>query len=76
MSKKISETAASIIIDCLQILENKKEVFVPQDDSKATYAKKIEKSEAKINWKDSKRFIEDFTQWKRIIKSEAKKKLN
>ena len=29
-----------------------------------------------INWKDSKRFIEDFTQWKRIIKSEAKKKLN
>ena len=29
-----------------------------------------------INWKDSKRFIEDFTQWKRITKSEAKKKLN
>ena len=29
-----------------------------------------------INWKDSKRFIEDFTEWKRITKSEAKKKLN
>ena len=57
LSKKISESAASIIIDCLQILENKKEIFVPQDDSKATYAKKIEKSEAKINWRDSARKI-------------------
>ena len=55
LSKKISETAASIIIDCLQILENKKEVFVPDDSKEATYAKKIEKSEAKINWKDSAR---------------------
>ncbi len=29
-----------------------------------------------INWKNSKRFIEDFNQWIRITKSEAKKKLN
>ena len=50
LSKKISHIASSLIIECLEILESKKEKFIPQDNSKATYAKKIDKSEAKINW--------------------------
>ena len=52
LSKKISNIAASTIIDSLVLLE-KKAVFTPQDDSKASDAKKIDKSESKINWNEN-----------------------
>ncbi len=53
LSKKMSSIAASTIIECLTLLEKKKAIFKPQDDTKASYAKKIDKSESKINWEDS-----------------------
>ena len=53
LSKRLSILAASIIVGALDTIENKKEKFVPQDHKKATYAKKIEKAEAKINWNDT-----------------------
>ena len=37
----------------LDLIEKKKDQFVPQDNSKATYAKKIDKQETKINWYSS-----------------------
>ena len=52
LSKKMSTLAASLIINSLEILENKNEKFIPQDDTKATYAKKINKLESKINWNE------------------------
>ncbi len=57
LSKKMSGLAASLIIECLEILSKKNERFIPQDNSKATYAKKIDKSEAQIRWKDKARDI-------------------
>ncbi len=57
LSKKMSNLAASTIIDSLQILENKNEKFISQDKSKATYAKKINKSESKINWNDKAEIV-------------------
>ena len=53
--KKMS-IAALLIIECLEIL-SKNENSIPQDNSKATYVKKIDKSEAQIKWKDKARDI-------------------
>ena len=52
LSKKISSISALTIIECLDVIKNKKERYIPQDNAEATYAKKIEKSETKINWND------------------------
>jgi len=39
-----------LILDDLDLIEKKKANFVPQDQKKATYAKKIKKTESKIDW--------------------------
>tara|TARA_B100001121_G_scaffold131456_1_gene115276 strand:- start:526 stop:1458 length:933 start_codon:yes stop_codon:yes gene_type:complete len=53
VSEKLSLLAADKILDCVDdILEGKSE-FTEQDHSKATYAKKILKSEGKIDWNDN-----------------------
>ncbi len=52
LSKRMSILASSTIIDSLKTIERKEEKFVPQDKSLATYAKKINKTESKINWND------------------------
>jgi len=57
LSNKMSILAASLTVNCLQILENKKEIFIPQNNTEATYAKKIDKLEARINWDDSARKV-------------------
>ena len=52
VSEKLSFLAADKILDCVDdILESKLE-FTEQDHSKATYAKKILKSEGQINWNE------------------------
>ena len=43
---------AETIIKSLKILNKGEENFIEQDHSKASYAKKISKSESKINWRE------------------------
>ena len=51
-SERLSFLAAEKILNNIdEILEDKAK-FIEQDHSKATYAKKIDKSEGKINWND------------------------
>jgi len=50
VEKKLSSEGANLLIQCLRSLENGSSKFINQDDSQATYAKKIEKNETKINW--------------------------
>ena len=50
MEKKLSELGASVLIESLKKIENRKAKFVDQVHSEATYAKKIDKTETKINW--------------------------
>jgi len=57
LSQEMSILSALTIIDCLDIIENKKEKFIPQDNKKATYAKKINKEETKINWNETAKNI-------------------
>ena len=57
ISDKLSILAAEKILDNIDdILENKAN-FVEQDHSEATYAKKIDKKEGKINWSDDAKKI-------------------
>ena len=52
ISEKLSLLAADKILDEIDsILENKTK-FIDQEHSKATYAKKVQKNEGKINWND------------------------
>jgi len=57
LSKEMSLLSASTIIHCLNIIEKKKEEFIPQDNTQATYAKKIDKLETKINWNSKAKTI-------------------
>ena len=53
LSGQMSELGAKLILDTLKLIEDKKANFTEQNESEATYAKKIEKSETKINWNDN-----------------------
>ena len=57
LSKKLSKLGASKILDALHLIEINKAQFINQNENEATYAKKIDKSEARINWKDSAKIL-------------------
>ena len=57
LSNKMSDLGAKLILESLDLIKNNKAKFVSQNDKDATYAKKIEKSESKINWKLKARVI-------------------
>ena len=53
ISEKLSLLAAEKILDNVDDILDDKVKFTEQDHSKATYAKKIDKTEGQINWKDN-----------------------
>ena len=53
LSEKLSLLASEKILDILDSINVGKVEFKDQDHSKATYAKKIEKIEGKINWNEN-----------------------
>ena len=50
IEKKLSIIGADLLIESLKIIENGKARFIDQVHTEATYAQKIYKNEAKINW--------------------------
>ena len=50
IEKKISEIGAKLLIESLKNIKDDNVNFIDQVHSQATYAKKIDKSETKINW--------------------------
>ena len=53
LSDKLAKLGADNILKCLETIEKNEAKFTNQDLSKATYAKKVLKSESKINWNDN-----------------------
>ena len=53
LSKKMSEIGEKLILNSIKLIENKKANFIDQKESEATYAKKIQKKESKIDWNES-----------------------
>ena len=52
VSEKLSLLAAEKILDNIDDIFEEKAKFIDQDHTKATYAKKIQKNEGRINWND------------------------
>ena len=52
LSNELSRLGAKMLIEALKLIENKKDVFIDQNENEASYANKIEKMSSKINWKD------------------------
>ena len=57
LSNQMSKLGAQMILESLTLLENKKAIFINQNEENATYAKKINKTEAKINWNNKAKKI-------------------
>ena len=53
LSDKMSKLGAKLILDTIKLIENNKVNFIEQNEAEVTYAKKIQKTETKINWNDS-----------------------
>ena len=51
IEEKLSSEGANLLIKSLKIIKAGSSKFINQNHSQATYAKKIEKNETKINWK-------------------------
>ena len=52
LSNEMSKIGAKLILHALELIEENKAKFTSQDESKVTYAKKVEKTETKINWRE------------------------
>ena len=58
LSSQMSKLGAKLILDSLELIKKNKAKFVPQNEDEATYAKKIQKTESKINWnKEAKNIV-------------------
>ena len=57
LSKEMSILGSKMILRCLDLIERKKENYVPQIESEATYAKKISKKESKIDWSEKAKIV-------------------
>ncbi len=57
LSKKLSKIASNSILEALDSIFSEKLKFVEQNHEYATYAKKIQKKEAEINWNESAKEI-------------------
>ena len=53
LSNKLSDLSSKLILECIDEIEGGKAKFIDQDEQKATYAKKVNKEEGKINWDNS-----------------------
>ena len=51
LSNQMSKLGAKLILEALDLVKNDTAKFISQNEENATYAKKIEKTESKINWK-------------------------
>ena len=57
LSKELSSLGAKLILEGLDLVENNKVKFIEQDETEATYAKKIDKIESKINWSEKAKIV-------------------
>ena len=58
LATKLSDIAANYINQNINLIVSNKVKFLEQDHKISTYAKKINKSEGKINWNDNAKYIE------------------
>ena len=53
LSDKMSKLGAKLILEAIKLIEDNNADFIEQNELEVTYAKKIDKSESKINWNEN-----------------------
>lgn len=53
LEERLALMGGELLMESLDLLENGKAVWIPQDESKASYARKITKDDARIPWSES-----------------------
>ena len=62
LNEEMSKMGSKLILESINLIQNNKANFIDQKEANATYAKKIEKNEAKINWnEDAKKLLQKLT---------------
>lgn len=53
LSERLAKQGADLLVKGIDLLETGRAVFVPQDDALATYCKRFEKEDGRIDWRRS-----------------------
>ena len=57
LSKKMSSIGSKLILEAINLIKINKANFIEQNEANASYAKKIDKKESKINWGEDARNV-------------------
>lgn len=80
LTKKVAELGAPLMVEAVEILLKNPRVGTPQDDSKITFCKLIDKADGLINWNKTsaeiEREIRAFSPWPGSFTFYGEKKLN
>jgi methionyl-tRNA formyltransferase len=60
MEDRLSVAGAELLVEVLQAVQERRAVEVPQDEREATYAKKFEKNDGRIDWRKPSARIQNF----------------
>jgi methionyl-tRNA formyltransferase len=60
MEDQLSIVGADLLIDVLDLIQDRKAVEIPQDEREASYAKKFEKNDGRIDWRKPAQKIQNF----------------
>jgi len=64
---KLSELSAKAVLQVCELIENNRAIYMPQDESKASFVGKLNKEMGKINWSEDaaviERKIRGYTPW-------------
>jgi len=60
MEDQLSQVGADLLVDVITQVGDRKQVEIPQDEREATYAKKFEKNDGRIDWRKPAAKIQNF----------------
>jgi methionyl-tRNA formyltransferase len=58
LESRLAGEGGSMIVDALEVLAAGRASFIPQDAAQATYASKLDKKEARLDWREPARVLE------------------
>jgi methionyl-tRNA formyltransferase len=60
MEDQLSQVGADLLVDVITQIGDRKQIEIPQDEREATYAKKFEKNDGRIDWRKPAAKIQNF----------------
>lgn len=60
MEDQLSQTGADLLVDVITQIGERRQIEIPQDEREASYAKKFEKNDGRIDWRKPSAKIQNF----------------